>query len=126
VVACLLAAGCASRPAEPSLGGTSWQLVRLADGEGAATPDNQGAYSLAFAADGSLTARVDCNRGRGKWKSAGPGRLEIGPMAVTRAYCGPGSLDIRFVRHLMNARAYAVREGRLFLDAGQLELEPAR
>ena len=123
----ILLAGCAPvAPQDQGLGGTSWQLVKLEGGEGAATPDNRGAYTLAFAADGGLTARIDCNRGRGTWKSAAPGRLEIGPMAVTRAFCGPGSLDARFVRHLTNARSYAIRDGRLFLDAGPLELEPAR
>lgn len=79
--------------------------------------------------DGSLTARIDCNRGRGTWKSAAPGQVELGPLALTRAMCPPGSLHDRIVRHLPIVRSYVVRDGRLFLslmaDGGIYEFEPS-
>ena len=37
-------------------------------------------------------ARLDCNRGRGTWKTGGTDRLELGPLAITRAMCPSGSL----------------------------------
>jgi para-nitrobenzyl esterase len=123
----LLLAACAGVEI-PGLGGTSWQLVKFQGGEGAlAVPDDKMKYTFAFGADGTLSARIDCNRGRGGWKSSGPGRLEIGPMAVTRAQCPPGSLHDLVLRQLPHVRSYLIKDGRLFLslmaDGGVFELE---
>jgi para-nitrobenzyl esterase len=119
-------------PQAPSvgLGGTSWQLVKFQGGDGAdLTPDDKAKYTLAFGADGSLSARIDCNRGRGTWKSSAPGHLELGPMALTRAMCPPGSLHDRVVKQLSFVRSYIVKNGRLFLslmaDGGIYEFEAA-
>jgi len=72
-----------------------------------------------------VTARIDCNRARGAWKSAAPGRLEFGPMAATRAQCPPGSLHDVVMRQLPFVRSYVIRDGRLYLslmaDGGTLE-----
>ena len=71
----LLLAGCvqmAAQPALDSLGGTSWQLVRFRGGDDTLlVPDDKAKYTVAFAADDSVSVRLDCNRGRGAWKSAG-------------------------------------------------------
>jgi para-nitrobenzyl esterase len=81
------------------LGGTSWQLVRFQGGDGKSlTPDERTKYTVAFGADSGVSVRFDCNRGRGAWKSAGPGQIEFGPMALTRAMCQPGSLHDQFER----------------------------
>jgi para-nitrobenzyl esterase len=114
----------------PSLEGTSWQLVKFQGGDGTTlTPDDRAKYTVQFMADGQLTARVDCNRGRGTWKSGGPSHLELGPMALTRAQCPPGSLHDQIVRQWGNVRSYVVKEGRLFIslmaDGGIYEYEPA-
>jgi len=130
----LLLAGCAQMPAEPaadSLAGTSWRLVKFQGGDDTVLrPDEKAKYTLAFGADGSVSARIDCNRGRGTWKSAGRGQLEFGPMALTRAMCPPGSLHDRIVKQLPHVRSYLIRDGHLFLslmaDGGIYELEPAR
>jgi len=116
-------------PAAPSLAGTSWRLVKFqSSSDSVLTPDDRSKYTLAFAADGTLTARLDCNRGRGTWKSAAPGQVELGPMALTRAMCPPGSLHDQLVRQLPFVRSYVIRDGRLFLslmaDGGIYELEP--
>ena len=41
--------------------------------------------AIEFAAGGQLTARIDCNRGRGTWTSSGSSHIEFGPLALTRA-----------------------------------------
>jgi para-nitrobenzyl esterase len=127
----LLAAACAQTPprsAAEALGGTSWQLVRFQGGDGTVlTPDDKAKYTVAFTAGGGVSARIDCNRGRGSWKSAGPGRLEFGPMALTRALCPPGSLHDHIVRQWGFVRSYVIRDGRLYLslmaDGGAYEFE---
>jgi para-nitrobenzyl esterase len=124
--------GCAQIPPQSAadrLAGTSWQLVKFQGGDGAvAVPDDKARYTIAFAADGSVSARIDCNRGRGTWKSAGPNQLEFGPMALTRAMCPPGSLHDRIVKHWAYVRSYVIKDGRLFLslmaDGGIYEFEP--
>jgi para-nitrobenzyl esterase len=130
----LLATGCAqTAPQSPpdGLAGTSWRLVKFQGGDGAELrPYDKSLYTLAFTADGNVNARIDCNRGRGSWKSAGKGQLELGPMAITRAACAPGSLHDRLVRQYPHIRSYVIRDGHLFLslmaDGGIYEFEPAR
>jgi para-nitrobenzyl esterase len=123
-----LLAGCAQHG---QLVGPTWQLVRFKGGDDMVlTPDDKSKYTLNFAADGRLSARIDCNRGSGGWKSTEKGRLEIGPMAITRAMCPPGSLHDQLVKQLPYVRSYMIRDGRLFLslmaDGGTYEFEPMR
>lgn len=124
----LLLAACAQMPPHETLAGTSWRLVKFQGGDGKVlTPDDRSKYTLAFGADGAVSARLDCNRGRGGWKSAAPGQLEFGPMAITRAACPPGSLHDHLVRQLPYVRSYVIKDGRLFLslmaDGGAYEFE---
>jgi para-nitrobenzyl esterase len=113
------------------LSGASWQLVRIQGGDDSVVvPDDKSKYTLAFAIDGSVAVRIDCNRGRGTWKSSRPNLLELGPIALTRAMCPPGSLHDRMVRQLPFVRSYVIQNGRLFLslmaDGGIYEFEPVR
>lgn len=115
--------------AEPSLNDTSWQLVQIQGGDGnTLTPDDRTKYTIDFKSDGSLTARLDCNRGRGTWKSPEPGLVGFGPLALTRAMCAPGSLHDRVVKDWSLFRTYVVKDGHLFLslmaDGGVYEFEP--
>jgi heat shock protein HslJ len=118
-----------STPAEStSLEGTSWQLVKFQGSDDTTlVPDDGAKYTIEFAAGGQVNARIDCNRGRGTWKSAGPNRIELGALALTRAACPPGSLHDQIVRQWGNIRSYVIRDGRLFLaliaDGGIYELE---
>jgi putative lipoprotein len=119
-------------PAETPAGlaGTSWQLVEFRDGdETILTPDDRSKYMLTFEPGGRLAARIDCNRGSGTWKSSGSPQLELGPMALTRAMCPPGSLHDQLVKQLPYVRSYIMRDGHLFLslmaDGGIYEFEPA-
>ena len=117
------------QPTPSSLQGTSWQLVKFQGGDGATlTPDDRAKYTIEFGAGGRLTVRIDCNRGSGTWKSAEPSRLELGPLALTRAKCPAGSLHDHIVKQWANIRSYVLKDGHLFLslmaDGGIYEFEP--
>jgi para-nitrobenzyl esterase len=132
----LLALGCAQAPQEPTgdgLVGPLWQLVRFRGGDDRVlTPVDGSQYTLQFQADGRVSARIDCNRGSGTWKSGGKSQIEFGPMAVTRAMCPPGSMPMHdhILKQLPHIRSYVIKNGHLFLslmaDGGTYELEPAR
>jgi para-nitrobenzyl esterase len=134
----VVAAACACAPRgeapangdTPSLAGTSWQLVRFQGGDGTVlTPDDGSKYTIAFDRDGMVAVRLDCNRGRGPWRSAGPNHLELGALALTRAFCGPASLHDQILKQWGNIRSYVVRDGHLFLalmaDGGIYEFQPS-
>lgn len=115
--------------AAAGLGGTSWQLVRFQGSDDKLlTPDDPAKYTIAFGTDGSVSARIDCNRGRGTWKSSGPNQLQFGPLALTRAMCPPGSLHDRMVKDWEFVRSYILKDGYLFpalmADGGIYEFEP--
>jgi heat shock protein HslJ len=116
-------------PAAATLTGTSWQLVKFQGSDDTPlTPDDRSKYTIEFGADGRLSARIDCNRGRGTWKSTGPSQLQLGPLALTRAMCPPGSLHDRIVKQWSAIRSYVFKDGHLFLslmaDGGIYEFEP--
>ena len=121
------------QPDSTGLAGTSWQLLRFRGGDDKVlTPGDGTQYTLAFGADGRVSARIDCNRGSGAWKSDGKGQIEFGPMAVTRAMCPPGSMPMHdhILKQLPHIRSYVIKDGHLFLslmaDGGTYELEPLR
>ena len=135
LAALLLVFACSAREQTPprnaaaDLGGTSWQLVKFQGGDDKTlTPDDKAKYTIQFSADGGLTARIDCNRGRGAWKSSGASQLQLGPLALTRAQCAPGSLHDQLVKHWEFVRSYIIKDGHLFLslmaDGGIYEFEP--
>src|SRR5262249_51249183 len=41
-------------------------------------------YTIAFGKDGRVSARIDCNRGSGTWKTSGGNQLQFGPIASSR------------------------------------------
>jgi heat shock protein HslJ len=109
--------------------GPVWRLVEFRGGDDTRlTPDDAAKYTIEFKPDGSLIARIDCNRGRGSWKASGPS-LELGPLALTRAACPPGSLHDRIVKHWPSIRSYVLEDGHLHLalmaDGGIYEFEPS-
>jgi heat shock protein HslJ len=112
-----------------ALAGTSWRLLEFEGGDGTTlTPDDPSKYTIEFATGGALAARLDCNRGQGTWKSSGSSQIALGPLALTRAFCAPGSLHDQIVKQLGNIRSYVIRDGHLFLalmaDGGIYEFEP--
>jgi heat shock protein HslJ len=126
----VFAAGKMSVPSPSSaLAGTSWRLVKFQGSDGTTlTPDDRAKYTIEFAAGGQLTARVDCNRGRGTWASSGSNEIAFGALALTRATCPAGSLHDQIVKQWGTIRSYVIRDGHLFLaltaDGGIYEFEP--
>ena len=128
-VACAAQRVTSITPEGAGLAGTSWQLVKFQGSDGLTLiPDDRSKYTIEFGDSGQLTARVDCNRGRGTWTSDGPNQVQFGPLALTRALCPPGSLHDQIVRQWGNVRSFVIRDRHLFLaliaDGGIYELEP--
>jgi heat shock protein HslJ len=117
------------RDSPGDLGGTFWRLVQFEGGDGTTLkPDEPAKYTIAFGTDGRLSARIDCNRGTSTWKSSAPSHLELGPLALTRAMCPPGSLHNQIVKQWPYVRSYVMKDGHLFVslmaDGGIYEFEP--
>jgi heat shock protein HslJ len=115
--------------AAPSLGSTSWQLVKFEGGDDKLLrPGAQAKYTMSFAPDGGVSVQIDCNRGHGTWKSPGPNQLKFAPLALTLAMCPPAPLTDRLPKDWLNVRSYILKDGHLFLslmaDGGIYEFEP--
>ena len=112
-----------------NLAGTSWQLVRYENSNGTILkPKDPAKYTIAFQKDGKARLRIDCNRGTASWKTDGRLNLALGPLALTKAKCGPGSLHDRLVGDWKNLRSYSFNKGHLLLlliyDSGAYEFAP--
>jgi heat shock protein HslJ/uncharacterized lipoprotein NlpE involved in copper resistance len=116
--------------AAADLGGTTWQLVKFrGTNDRVLTPKDKTKFTIAFDQAGTVSVRIDCNRGHGTWKSAGRNQLEFGPMALTRAMCLSGDpFNDRLPTDWTHVRSYALKDGRLFLslkgNKGTYEFEP--
>ena len=120
-----------------NLQGSAWQLRAIQsmdDAQGTTQISEPQRYTIRFNAGGRLALRLDCNRGMGTWQSTPAadrsGSLELGPVAGTRALCGPASLDQKLLRDLPYVRSYVLKGGRLFMslmaDGGIYEWEEIR
>jgi uncharacterized lipoprotein YbaY len=121
----------AARPTTGStdspLPNTSWQLVHFQRTDGSVVaPDDRTKYTIEFGDSGHVSVRLDCNRGRGSWKSTGSNELQFGPLALTRANCPEGSLHNRMVNHWALIRSFAIKDNHLYLvvSGGIYEFEP--
>ena len=131
LLALLLTLACSARAqnAATDLGGTSWELVKFQSSDDTRLrPDDKAKYTITFGVDSGVSTRIDCNRGRGTWKSSGANQLQFGPLALTRAMCQPGPLNDRMARDWMLVGSYTFQDGHLFLslmaDGGIYEFEP--
>ena len=74
-------------------------------------------YTIAFAADGTFSAKADCNTVAGKYTAAdanaSSGSLAIVPGPTTTAACPEGSLSDLYILGLSNAASYANVSGAL-------------
>lgn len=106
------------KTSSPGLSGTTWQLRTIqpmADEQPTITVEQPERYTLRFHADGRLTLQLDCNRGTGSWQatpaaSSASGQLAFGPIATTRMFCPPPSLDTRVAHDLGLVRSYLLRD----------------
>jgi heat shock protein HslJ len=95
--------------------GTTWALERILfmdDSE--VLPVDPADYTLTLGADGSVSLQIDCNRGIGRFELDGPS-LSFSPFATTRAFCGPGSLEQRFLEQIAIVVSYLFDDGALVL-----------
>lgn len=117
------------------LEGTHWRLVEfrsMDDAQGITRPDDPDKYSIIFHNDGSVSARLDCNRGVGTWRNdianATGGTLSIGPLGVTRALCPEPSMGEKLERQLGEVRSFTIADNRLNMalmaDGGIIVWEP--
>jgi len=134
LAASLLTAGCATSATAPErahtdLGGTAWQLIEFqGPDDKTLVPDDPNKYTIAFESDGSMSARIDCNRGRGTWTSPKRNQLYLSTLALTRAMCPPAPLSERLLRDWALVRSYTINQGHLILalraDSGIYEFAP--
>lgn len=103
-----------------------WQRTQSRDGRSSA-PDAPERYSLSFQPGGRVNLRADCNRGSGSYEING-GNMRMGPAAVTKMGCPPGSRDGEFLRDLARVSNYTVANGELALtlagDGGAMRFRP--
>lgn len=129
---CAALGACASQgeghgagPSVTTLAGTSWRLVELQSPDPAARPvrpDDPAKYEMTLGADGQASLRLDCNRAAGRWSASATdavhGGFTFGPLAMTRAACLEGSLDVDVAHKLDTVRSYAL-EGDLIRLTGE-------
>lgn len=103
-----------------------WQLESFTPPSGAAVSvADPSLYTVRFGVDGTLTARVDCNRCGGPYRVAGA-TLTIGPLACTLAACPLPTLGDQFTAALGGASSYVQMPRELVLtgDSGTLRFQP--
>jgi heat shock protein HslJ len=101
---------------ELPLVGTSWyiQEFRRANGVINGVP-NPRDYTLAFAAEGQMTIRADCNSGTGSYTADGK-NISIKVLEMTKAACSANSLSEPFLLTLAQATTYQQTSGSLTLN----------
>jgi para-nitrobenzyl esterase len=103
---------------QAGLAGSTWQLVRIQEGGRIpVVPDDPAKYVFTFEADGKLSARIDCNRGRSTWKITSRDTIQLGPLETTAMKCPSGSLE-RIAADWTDLSTWAIRQGRLLLTRG--------
>lgn len=92
-----------------------WQRTEL-DGRTivAAAPDR---YTLTFEGGGRVLVRADCNRGSGSYE-VNASAMKLGPIALTRMGCPPGTQDAEFVQPLARATGYTISGSELVIALG--------
>ena len=106
----------------------TWQWVETITPVGITTVEDPEKYTLELLPDGQFRITADCNSGSGSYTlEEGHISLEIGPM--TRAECGPDSLDDEFLRDLGAAVIYFLEGANLYFDlmydSGTMRFVPA-
>jgi heat shock protein HslJ len=101
-----------------SLTNSSWGLISIKDkrGQTLRPTGRKDRYRISFDPEGRVEAQVDCNLGRGTFKSESPGQITFGPMALTKTMCPRGPLYDRIVNEVQHFRTYRLEGGHLFLS----------
>ena len=111
----------AQLPAE--LAGTSWTLVAFQsndDAIGTVTPEPAQDYVMTLGATGDVSMTLNCNSASGSWSATASsptsGGFAFGPLAMTRAFCLPPSMDVQIATDAQYVRSYFLSDGQLALD----------
>ncbi len=103
---------------------TTWHWVSLTTPVEQVTVDAPDKYTIRFDKSGKVAVKADCNRGMISYTVSADRRIELKPMALTKAMCPPGSLSDRFVKEVTRASNYFRKDGDLYLqlpvDSGTL------
>lgn len=97
-----------------ALDGTRWQFVQFEssdDSIGTIRPGDPTRYTLEF--DGERAAfRLDCNRANAGWRATptgtSGGAFSFAFGGMTRAFCGPQSMDTRIAGDLPRVRSFTI------------------
>jgi heat shock protein HslJ len=101
-----------------------WGLEEMIFGE-RTFKSEKGSFTLYLEVDGHARMKVDCNRAHGSYRLRN-NSLSFGPLAVTMAYCGDGSLHDQFLQLIEATHSYEVKDDRLILISldGRLIFSP--
>ena len=139
LVAALSAGACAKNPLAPSMtsgsdattiaaevvpGVLKLQSLTRADATTVTVSDPQ-QFTLEFLDNNRVAVKADCNRASGGFTLNGT-NLTIGPMAVTKAYCGSASLDGEFLSLLGGETVATVSTTSLVLSSARGALRFSR
>lgn len=90
--------------------------------------DQQDRYTVQFSADGTFTARADCNTVNGTYSPADPagssGSLRLVPGPASLKACGEGSHGDLYITGIGNTASFAIEGETLTLtlvDSGTLQ-----
>jgi heat shock protein HslJ len=96
-----------------------WQLVSIEPVAQPSVTVDPTRYTVRFGSDGSVGARVDCNRCGGRYRIEGAA-LTVNPvLACTRAACALPSLGDQFTAVLTSVSGYIQRESELELVSAE-------
>ncbi len=134
-----VAVACANNPLAPSMTSSSeattiaaevvpgvlkLQSLTRADATTVTISDPQ-QFTLEFLDNNRVAVKADCNRASGSFTLNGT-TLTIGPMAVTKAYCGSASLDGEFLSLLGGETVATVSTTSLVLSSARGALRFSR
>ncbi len=83
-----------------------WELQAFEMGGNIVAITNPERYTVEFTDEGRANIQADCNRCNGAYEARGS-QLTMGPLACTRAFCGPDSFFDEYVAALGSASSFA-------------------
>jgi putative lipoprotein len=80
--------------------------------------------TLTFADDGTVSGSPACNTYSGSYEAGDDGSISLGPLASTQMACEEAimALEANYLQTLDQASSFAIAEGRLILQAMNVQL----
>jgi len=110
----------------------NWQLTaitsKVPDFVGQVPEANQPNYTIVFAADGTFSAKADCNTVKGSYVAGANGSLTLTPDPTTIVQCPEGSLSDLYLIALSKTASQAIANSQLTItltDGGTLVYKAA-